>query len=197
MLLVCTFHLLYIADYFWHEKAILTTWDIKHEKFGWMLCWGDLVWVPFTYTLQAAYLVQHPHKLPWWGSVGLIVLNMTGYYLFRSSNWQKHRFRKDPTALIWGKAPAYIPTAAGTKLLTSGWWGKARHVNYLGDLLMGLAWCLPCLFGSPLPYFYIIYFLILLVHRERRDNAQCLRKYGVAWEKYCARVPYRIVPGVY
>lgn len=197
MLLVCAFHLFYVADCFWHEEAVLTTWDIKYERFGWMLCWGDLVWVPFTYTLQAAYLVQHPHQLPWWGTVGIIVLNVTGYYLFRSSNWQKHRFRKDPTSSIWGKAPTYIPTAIGTNLLTSGWWGVARHVNYLGDLLMGLAWCLPCLFGSILPYFYIIYFLILLIHRERRDNAQCLSKYGPAWEQYCAQVPYRIVPGVY
>jgi protein-S-isoprenylcysteine O-methyltransferase Ste14 len=73
----------------------------------------------------------------------------------------------------------------------------ARHVNYLGDLLMGLAWCLPCLFDSIVPYFYIIYFLILLIHRERRDHAQCLRKYGASWEEYCARVRYRILPGVY
>ncbi len=36
-----------------------------------------------------------------------------------------------------------LPTARGTKLLISGWWGIARHINYLGDLLMGLAWCLP------------------------------------------------------
>jgi Delta14-sterol reductase len=39
-------------------------------------------------------------------------------------------------------------------------------MNYLGDLLMALAWCLPALFLHPLPYFYFVYFLILLVHRE-------------------------------
>jgi protein-S-isoprenylcysteine O-methyltransferase Ste14 len=197
MILVCAFQFLYIADYFWHEEAILTTWDIKHENFGWMLCWGDLVWVPFTYTLQAFYLVDHPHELPLWGTVGIVALNLTGYYLFRSANLQKHRFRTDPQARIWGKAPQSIPTARGTRLLTSGWWGVARHVNYLGDLLMGLAWCLPCLFDSLLPYFYIIYFLILLLHRERRDDAMCREKYGPAWEEYCARVRYRILPGIY
>jgi protein-S-isoprenylcysteine O-methyltransferase Ste14 len=197
MILVLAFQFLYIADYFWHEEAILTTWDIKHEKFGWMLCWGDLVWVPFTYTLQAYYLVGHPHELPLWGTSAIIVLNLVGYYLFRSANLQKHRFRKDPQSLIWGRKPAYIETSRGTRLLTSGWWGVARHVNYLGDLLMGLAWCLPCLFSHPLPYFYIIYFLILLLHRERRDHALCLGKYGESWEKYCAQVRWRIVPGVY
>jgi Delta14-sterol reductase len=197
MILVLAFQFLYIADYFWHEEAILTTWDIKHEKFGWMLCWGDLVWVPFTYTLQAYYLVSHPHSLPVWGTAAIVALNMAGYSLFRSANLQKHRFRENPDGLIWGKRPAYIETDRGTRLLASGWWGVGRHMNYLGDLMMGLAWCLPCGFEHPLPYFYIVYFLILLLHRERRDHALCLRKYGPAWQKYCALVPWRIFPGVY
>jgi len=126
-----------------------------------------------------------------------VALNLVGYYLFRSANLQKHRFRKDPEALIWGRKPTYIETAYDTRLLTSGWWGVARHINYLGDLLMGLAWCLPCLFAHVLPYFYIIYFLILLVHRERRDHTLCLRKYGADWQKYCTQVRWRILPGVY
>jgi len=197
MLLVLAFHFLYVADYFWHEEAILTTWDIKHERFGWMLCWGDLVWVPFTYSLQAHYLVGHPHELPVWGTIGIVLLNLTGYVLFRGANWQKHRFRKDPEALVWGKKPTSIRTSQGALLLTSGWWGIARHVNYLGDLLMGLAWCLPCLFDHVVPYFYIIYFTILLVHRERRDDAKCRAKYGADWDAYCGKVPWRILPGVY
>lgn len=36
-----------------------------------------------------------------------------------------------------------IPAGNGRKLLVSGWWGVARHINYLGDLIMALAWCLP------------------------------------------------------
>jgi hypothetical protein len=66
MMLVCLFQFFYIMDYFFHEEAILTTWDIKHERFGWMLCFGDLVWVPFTYSLQAQYLLSHPGELPAW-----------------------------------------------------------------------------------------------------------------------------------
>lgn len=37
-----------------------------------------------------------------------------------------------------------IPTATGKSLLVSGWWGVVRHPNYLGDLIMALAWSLPC-----------------------------------------------------
>jgi protein-S-isoprenylcysteine O-methyltransferase Ste14 len=197
MVLVCVFHFLYVADYYFHEEAILTTWDIKHENFGFMLCFGDLVWVPFTYTFQALYLVNHPHGLPWWGVAAIVALNLAGYVVFRGANLQKHRFRADPTRPVWGRPPAYLTTTRGTLLLASGWWGQARHPNYLGDLMMALAWCLPCLFGSVVPYFYVIYFTTLLVLRERRDNAMCAAKYGDDWKEYTRRVPWRIVPRVY
>ena len=62
---------------------------------------------------------------------------------------------------------------------------------------MGLAWCLPAGFAHPLPYFYIFYFTILLVHREWRDNTTCRDKYGTDWDTYCAKVRWRIVPGIY
>jgi Delta14-sterol reductase len=62
---------------------------------------------------------------------------------------------------------------------------------------MGLAWCLLCGFGSPIPYFYVVYLIILLVHRERRDYDTCARRYGTDWHFYCAKVPYRIVPWIY
>src|SRR5437667_2124235 len=114
MILVCAFHFWYIADYYYHEEAILSTWDIKHENFGWMLCWGDLVWVPFTYSLQASYLVYHPHELPWWAVTGIVALNMAGYFIFRASNLQKHKFRKNPEEPVWGKKPEFIRTATGS-----------------------------------------------------------------------------------
>ena len=60
MLLVCAFHALYVWDALWSEKAILTTMDITTDGFGFMLVFGDLTWVPFTYSLQARYLVDHP-----------------------------------------------------------------------------------------------------------------------------------------
>lgn len=198
MLLVCAFHFWYVADYYFHEEAILTTWDIKHENFGFMLAWGDLAWVPFTYTLQARYLLHHhEHEMSTVAVVGVVLLNLAGYLIFRGSNIQKHRFRQDAARPVWGRAPEYIRTRTGSLLLTSGWWGVARHMNYLGDLMMGLAWCVPTGFGRIVPYFYIIYFTVLLVHRERRDGHACQRKYGPDWDAYCARVRWRIVPGLY
>lgn len=88
MILVNVFQLLYVVDGLWNEvpsalnrnlnnlmcissltalcssqEAILTTMDLMHDGFGFMLAFGDLVWVPFTYTLQAYYLVGHPNPL--------------------------------------------------------------------------------------------------------------------------------------
>ncbi len=197
MAMVVFFQFFYVADYFWNEQAILTTTDIVNDTFGFMLAFGDLAWVPFTYSLQAFYLIDHLHSLPWWGAALIAALNFCGYGIFRAVNLQKHRFRTDPSFRIGGREPEYIETERGSRLLVSGFWGMARHFNYVGDIMMALAWCLPCLFGSIVPYFYVIYFTMLLVHRERRDDRHCAAQYGNDWDRYREPVPLRIIPRVY
>lgn len=59
--LVVIFHGIYVADALWMEPAILTTMDITSDGLGFMLTFGNLTWVPFTYSLQARYLVDFPH----------------------------------------------------------------------------------------------------------------------------------------
>lgn len=51
--------------------------------------------------------------------------------------------------------------------------------------------------GSVLPYFYCLYFASLLIHRERRDDMACRKKYGKDWDTYCSIVRWRIIPCVY
>lgn len=197
MILVGIFQLFYVADFYFFEDAMLSTWDINYENYGLMLAFAFVVWMPFNFSLQAQYLVYHDPQIPWWAMGLLVLLNFAGYYIFRSSNLQKHRFRTQPNVRIWGREPTFIATQRGTKLLTSGWWGLARHCNYLGDLMMAIAWCLPTGFSHIPPYFYFIYFAPLLIDRERRDHKVCQKKYGKDWDTYCRQVPYRIVPGVY
>jgi len=48
--------------------------------------------------------------------------------------------------------------------------------SYRGDLIMALAWSLPTGFNTPITYFYVIYFSVLLIHRQRRDDEACLKK---------------------
>jgi len=193
MWLVLGFHTWYVADSLYNEPSLFTTMDIVTDGFGFMLSVGDLVVVPFTYSLQARYLAFHPVELgPIW-TLAILGINLLGYYIFRTANAEKDNFRngKNPKNLT------YMPTKRGTKLLTSGWWGRSRHPNYFGDWIMGVAWCLPTAFNTPVTYFYALYFAILLIHRQRRDDEACLKKYGEDWDQYTKLVPYRIVPYVY
>ncbi|RZS18815.1 hypothetical protein BHM03_00051151 [Ensete ventricosum] len=198
--LFCT---LYVLDYFFYEEFMTSTWDIIAEKLGFMLVFGDLVFIPFTFSIQALPLFIEPFQ-GWWllknkveltkvAAVANCLVFLVGYRVFRGANRQKHVFKKDPKAPIWGKPPKVI----GGKLLASGYWGIARHCNYLGDLLLALSFSLPCGISSAIPYFYPTYLLILLIWRERRDEARCSQKYKEIWAEYCQLVPWRILPYVY
>ena len=99
MLCVCACQLLYVWDSLHHEKAILTTMDITTDGFGFMLAFGDLTWVPFTYSLQARILVDHDPALPAAALAAVCALNALGYLIFRGANSQKDAFRSDPTVL--------------------------------------------------------------------------------------------------
>lgn len=196
MLLVNAFQGLYVWDALHHEPAILTTMDITTDGFGFMLAFGDLAWVPFTYSLQARILAARSPVLPPWAIIALIALKVLGYGAFRGANSQKDLFRRDPENPKVSHLQT-LQTERGTRLIISGWWGIARHINYFGDWVMGWSWCLPAGFDSLIPYFYVVYFGALLVHRDRRDDASCKAKYGKDWDKYCKIVPSRIVPFIY
>lgn len=157
-------------------------------------------------TLQGLYLVYHPVQLPTAYAVGVLLLGLLGYYIFRMANHQKDLFRRtDGRCLIWGRKPKVIECAYTSadgqkhhsKLLVSGCWGVARHLNYTGDLLGSLAYCLACGGGHLLPYFYIVFMAILLTHRCLRDEHRCASKYGDDWTRYTAAVPYRLLPGIF
>jgi len=195
MLLVNAFQLFYVWDALYQEKAILTTMDITTDGFGFMLVFGDMAWVPFTYSLQARYLVDHDPGLGYIAILAILAVHMAGYAVFRGANSEKDAFRRDPSHPSVSHL-RYHPTERGTRLLISGWWGLARKINYTGDWIMGLSWCLVCGFGSVVPYFYAVYFAILLVHRSERDDHMCREKYGADWDKYRELVPYRFIPWV-
>ncbi|KAL6241458.1 erg24, C-14 sterol reductase [Rhinocladiella similis] len=224
ILLITLFQAFYVFDSLYMEPAILTTIDVIADGFGFMLAFGDIVWVPFIYSLPARYLAVYPLSLGFTGIAAVLAIQAVGYYIFRSSNNQKNRFRTDPNDPRVSHLET-ITTEAGSKLIVSGWWGLARHINYLGDWIMGFAYCTPTGiagyvihkytnpvtgavtrevtqgpargWGMIFTYFYIVYFGVLLVHRELRDEEKCQKKYGKDYERYCKRVRWRIIPGFY
>lgn len=120
-------------------------------------------------------------------------------------DWEKEYFRAhNGKCDLWGQPATFIEaeynTTAGpkrSKLLTSGFWGVARHLNYTFELLLALTWCLPGLGYSFWPFLYVIFLTVLLVHRVFRDEEKCRDKYGPTWDKYCREVPYRMIPWVF
>jgi delta14-sterol reductase len=186
----------YVAHHFHDESFLLGILDFTSENMGWMLTWGNVMFVGFFFALPPFYASQNPTNLWWVCNASIALLAAFGLYVFSSANHQKHQFKTDPSKHIWGAPPRAMPTARGTKLLLSGWWGVARKVNYTGDLIIALCHGLPCGFAI-MPHVYFLYLFALLVHRAVRDDAMCAAKYGKDWQKYCLIVPYQFVPNVY
>lgn len=165
-----------------------------------------MVWLPGMYTLQTQYLAKNPVILSSLNVILLVASGGGGYILFRSVNHQKDLVRRTKgNCQIWGSPAEIMRVKYKTKdgkehdslLLCSGWWGMARHVNYLGDLVLSYSMCATCGFRNLLPWTYAIFMTILLIHRCWRDEERCSNKYGKGWQEYCARVKWVIIPGVY
>ncbi|PKY00231.1 putative C-14 sterol reductase [Aspergillus campestris IBT 28561] len=220
----------YVLDGQYNESHVLSMMDIITDGMGFMLTFGDIVWVPFLYSTQCRYLATYPLHLGWTSIAAVSAVFALGLYIFRAANTQKRVFRTNPQDPSVANL-SYIQTKRGTRLLTAGWWGMSRHINYFGDWLQASPFSLPTGvagyrvlaagsaaatssvfttrdgrevvqgdargWGMIFTYFYVLYFAILLVHRERRDDAMCAKKYGEDWAQYKKTVRWRILPWVY
>ena len=188
----------FVCDYLVFERVHLYTYDLFAERVGFKLVWGCLCWYPYFYAvgLWSAADRPNPHAPAWLAVVAAAVF-LCGWTLARGSNLQKFTFKRDPQRSFLGLAPRELADGEH-RLLASGFWGLSRHINYLGEIAMatGLALAL----GRPTsiwPWLYPLYYVALLVPRERADDQRCAAKYGNLWEQYRERVPWRIVPRLY
>ncbi len=181
---------LYLFTHYRDEAGVLSMYDVIAEKFGFMLVWGDLVLVPFFYCIAGWYLLAQPEPM----ATPLLLLIATifglGLWVFRGANKQKHRFKVDPSAKLWG-APAKL---LGGRLLVSGWWGLGRKINYTGELTVYFAIAATAGLDHIGPFLVPVWLLCLLVHRAWRDEQRCSAKYGPLWHEYCRVVPVRMLP---
>jgi steroid 5-alpha reductase family enzyme len=156
-----------------------STWDIIAENFGFMLVFGDTMFIQFVFSIPSWLICRQPADtapalLDNLSIAVCIATFAVGYFIFRVSNKQKHDFKADPACLIWGRPARTI----GGKLLVSGFWGYARHINYLGDIIIGIAFGLPAWYGGcgPASFVYPAYLVVLLLHRDWRDDAKCAHR---------------------
>ena len=134
MLLITLFQGFYVWDALHAEKSILSTMDITTDGFGFMLAFGDLAWVPFIYSLQARYLVDHDPHLSVPVIAAIVLLQCFGYYVFRAANSEKDTFRRNPADPRVSHL-TFLETKRGTRLITSGKASSAcstRCTHYTG-----------------------------------------------------------------
>ena len=195
---------LYILDYFIFERVQLYTYDLIHEKLGFKLIWGGLIIYGWLYILPLWGMAAYPHpgfSEPWtyvW-LIGLGLLLFFGWTITRGGNWQKYTFKRWPDRKFLGIIePQYIQ-AGDRKILCSGFWGAARHFNYMGEGIICLGISLSFgHFGNLWAWTYLIFIVSLFTWRQRDDEEHCVEKYGEEkWAEYKARVKYRICPWVY
>ena len=75
------------------QSAILNQMDITTDGFGFMLAFGDLVFVPFTYGLQARYLAFTPIDLGLPACAAIVAVKLLGVWAFKGANIEKFDFR--------------------------------------------------------------------------------------------------------
>ncbi|TFY77412.1 hypothetical protein EWM64_g6598 [Hericium alpestre] len=190
------------------EECIPQTWDM----WGFMVIFWNFAGVPFTYVYSVVYMASHEPSEYRFSTPAYIALYMTlitAYYVWDTAMSQKSRFKMQTQGnfkyrwtfpqLPWGtiKNPEYIQTAHGNRLLVSGWWRYSRKPNYVADWVQSFTWGLVVGTASPIPYFYSVFFITVLVHRCGRDFERCGKKYGKDWDRYCEIVKYKFIPGVY
>lgn len=196
----------YILKFFYWESGYFNTLDIMYDRLGYYIYWGVTCWIPGTYCLVSLYLVKHPFQYPLWHAAAIVALGVFSVIANYDADAQKIRVREtNGNTTIWGQKAKVVVAKYKTSdgktrenlLLVSGWWGISRHIHYIPEILLSIAWTLPVGFGDVLPWFYVVYLTILLVHRLGRDEIRCSEKYGQHWKTYCSRVPYQLIPYIF
>lgn len=196
--------LIYVMRRHWYEY-ILQNLDNSSDRMGFYRIWGVLVFLPTLYLTPITFLSQTKSSTSIIFCITIFIIGVIIQCLNTDINLQKYKFRVAKG--IWkigNKDPFYIEAKyrkengeLGTELLLgSGYWGKARHLNYSTEFITFLVWTLLTKFESPVNYFPVIFLVILLIVRMKYDEIRCLVKYTYHWLQYVERVPYKIIPGV-
>lgn len=202
-------HFLYANATSKGEELIVTSWDMYYEKWGFMLIFWNLSGVPLSYCHCTIYLASHAPEEYRWNRAALAALYASYlfvYWVWDSCNSQKNRFRAMERGTLikrntfpqvpWQTLhnPKVIETGLGDKILADGWYGLARKIHYTCDTYFAITWGLITGFKSPFPWFYPVFFAVMIAHRAWRDVHRCREKYGEAWREYERQVPYLFIP---
>jgi delta14-sterol reductase len=188
----------FIWDYLTFEKVHVYTYDFIAECVGFKLGFGCLAFYPYFYAVSLWATVNLPNpEHPLWLTVLFGLIFFAGWSLARGANMQKYYFKIAPQKSFLGIKPQALSDGKHT-LLANGFWGRSRHINYLGEVLMACGIALSAGYPAVLcVWLYPLYYVGLLTTRQIDDNKVCKAKYGALWDTYTKKVKYRIIPFIY
>ncbi len=209
VLFILMAHYLYANACSKGEQLIVTTWDMYYEKWGFMLIFWNMAGVPLSYCHCTIFLANHDPATYQWPRpflAAMFAAYLFVYWVWDTSNAQKNGFRSSESGafvkrntfpqLPWQtvKNPHTITSIHGDTILADGWFKYARKLPYTCDAFFALNWGLATGFSSPFPWFYPLFFSLMIAHRASRDIERCRLKYGDAWTQYEKEVPYLFIP---
>ena len=120
--------------------------------------------------------------LPRWAQIAAAAVFLAGYALYAEVLRENRYLART------------VKVSEGQQVIDTGLYGIVRHPMYLATLLMFLT--VPLMLGTltALPVFLI--YPVIIVFRIRNEE-QVLRRELGGYDKYCARVKYRLLPMIW
>lgn len=212
--------IIYIKDFYENEMWYTQTIDMIHDKFGFMMAWGSVVWMPFVYS-HMMYKIWLSRDLSILNTFIFGILGIVAMIAFRFINsyriWARQILNNrvnsntENDSLLnlfgWFELPlafshyppegikVYDANNSSTYLVTSGPYSLCRHPNYIADLVWAFSLCslAECFTG----YLFFVFMLCLLTNRCIRDENRCANKYKEGWNLYCVAVPWHLIPNLF
>jgi protein-S-isoprenylcysteine O-methyltransferase Ste14 len=100
-----------------------------------------------------------------------------------------------PVFVLGRRFSGLVAIQPGHALVTDGIYGAIRHPSYLGLLVLSVGWALA--FRSGVGLVLAALSVPLLLARIRAEEALLLAQFGVEYDAYRARAPWRLIPGLY
>ncbi|PPD83033.1 hypothetical protein GOBAR_DD20021 [Gossypium barbadense] len=216
MLVNTTLMLVYVTKFFWWEAGYWNTMDIAHDRAGFYICWGCLVWVPSVYTSPGMYLVNHPvnlgmqwglarhfHYVPeilaafFWTVPALFNHFLPYFYvvfltilLFDRAKRDDDRCRSKDKNFAEQMANAKFGERLHQRFVSHASFHLHSHVRKFGHWYSKspseLVWSFPQIEAT-----------YTTTSGETKTSFLLTSGYGKYWKLYCNKVPYKIVPGIY
>ena len=116
MMVAIALQFIYLTKFYLWETGYLCSLDIMHDRAGFYICWGCLVWVPCVYTSPSMYLVLHPNHLNPWLATGIFIAGAACILANYFADRQRQMVRATQgDCTIWGKKPRVIHAAYTTE----------------------------------------------------------------------------------